>query len=136
MSKHEDLYDFLLGMEMLDYGKVIPAELIRDTLGLEMPAVGTKAQFDAVALAELAAVDYLRRRLLHEGKYIAGDRGNYRILLPSENKRQVEAYMSQADTKLKRASLLLKNTPQQVSAPADNTAARLLLKMESTRAHA
>jgi hypothetical protein len=127
------LYEELKARDLLDYGCVIKGEVVRDILGIEYPEVGTKKDFDEVALAELGAVDYVRNILLGDGKYLASQQGDYRILLPSENKRQVDIYMNQADRKLRRALKLSRSMPQIDSQPRDNTTARLMMKRESLR---
>lgn len=132
MSK--ELFHGLKSAGLLDYGTHIPGEAVRELLGLDMPKFGTKEQFDAVALKELSAIDYVRGLLLNEGKYLAGCRGGYRVLLPSENKAQVEAYMQQADRKLRRAQRLSRTMPTTNMAQNDQTQARIMLKRESVRA--
>jgi hypothetical protein len=117
---------------LTEYGSVISGDFVRETIGVTLPVYGNKRDFDGAALAELAAVSYVRDQLLNEGKYLAGHNGDYRILLPSENKAQVEAYMYQADRKLRRAQKLFANTPASVSVP-DNTLARLHMKRSSIR---
>ena len=105
---------------------------IRALLGLEYPEVGTKKQFDALALTELSAINYIRDRLLSEGKYLVGIRGDYRVLLPSENASQAEALMDSADRKMRRARKLLSNTP-----PSDtDTATAALLTRVAMRENA
>lgn len=131
MSK--DLHQSLKLAGMLEYGSHIPGEVVREVLGLEMPEIGTKAQFDAVALRELQAIDYVRNILLSEGKYIAGAPGGYRVLLPSENKAQVDAYMAQADRKLRRAQKLSRSMPSHHIGTADQTNTRIMLKRDSIR---
>ncbi len=131
MSK--ELFHGLKSAGLLDYGTHIPGDAVRELLGLDMPAFGTKEQFDAVALKELSAIDYVRGLLLNEGKYLAGCRGGYRVLLPSENKAQVEAYMQQADRKLRRAQRLSRTMPATNMAQTDQTQARIMLKRESVR---
>lgn len=133
MSK--ELYEELGARGLLEYGSVISGDIVRRILGLRMPAVGTKRDFDEVTLAELGAIDYVRNTLLGRGKYLAGASGDYRILLPSENKRQVDIYMNQADNKLRRALKLSKNMPSVVKRH-DNTSARIMMKRESIREHA
>ena len=118
---------------MLEYGSHIPGEVVREVLGLEMPEIGTKAQFDAVALKELQAIDYVRNILLSEGKYLAGAPGGYRVLLPSENKAQVDSYMAQADRKMKRAQRLSRSMPAQNVGQVNQTDARIMLKRDSIR---
>lgn len=117
------------------YGSTIPADWVREVLGIQMPEVGTKRDFDAVAIAELSAIDRVRTALLDQGKYLGMRDGNYRILLPSENARQVELYMQQADKKLRRGLRLSRNSPQQPSAQPSNIETRLVLKQQSIRMH-
>lgn len=96
---------------LTEYGSVIPASDIRKMLNLTMPRVGSKQDFDRVALAELAAIGYVRNHLLDEGKYITADGDSYRILLPSENAKQVEAYLEASNRKRRKGLRLLKSTP-------------------------
>ena len=131
MSK--ELHHTLKEAGLLEYGSHIPGEAVREVLGLEMPEIGTKAQFDAVALKELQAIDYVRNILLSEGKYLAGAPGGYRVLLPSENKAQVDSYMAQADRKLRRAQKLSRSMPTQNISQVDQTDARIMLKRDSIR---
>lgn len=127
------LYEELKARDLLDYGCVINGDVVREILGIAYPEVGTKKDFDEVALAELGAVDYVRNILLGEGKYLASQQGDYRVLLPSENKRQVDIYMNQADRKLRRALKLSRSMQQVDSRSQDNTTARLVMKRESIR---
>lgn len=132
MSK--DLLNALKQKDLLEYGSVIPGELVREILNIEYPEYGTREVFEGIALQELGAVDYVRNALLNEGKYLASNRGDYRILLPSENKRQIEAYTAQADRKIRRALKLSRHTP--VSADKsinDQQHARLVMKQETLR---
>lgn len=125
---HRDLYDYLKAEGLLEYGSVIPSSLVHDLLGLEVPAIGTKAQFDRLSLIELAAMDYVRNMLLNRGKYLTGTPSGYRILLPSENAAQVEQYISSADKKLNRALKLCRNTPRSADEMPDQIEARILMK--------
>ena len=133
MSK--DLLTTLKDAGRLEFGAHIPAAVVRDALGLTYPEVGSKAEFDKLALLELGAVDYVRNHLLNEGKYLRGTNDGYRILLPSENAAQVEAYMSNADGKLRRALKLHRNTPKESGSPNDGgqTEARIHLKQQKSR---
>ena len=119
---------------LLEYGSVIKGELVRDIVGITIPEYGTKKDFDSAALAELGAVDYVRNVLLGQGKYLSGVQGDYRILLPSENRRQVDRYMQSADKRLRRALKLSRNTPSEYRAGEHNTTeARIILKREGLR---
>ena len=127
------LMEYLKRHGLDEYGSVILASDVRAVLGLEVPEIGTQKQFRDLALAELGAVDYCRNILLGRGKYLTQRDGDYRILLPSENARQVESYMSQADKKLKRALKLTRGAPHLDNHAPDNTAVRILMKRESIR---
>ena len=112
---------------MLEYGSHIDGALVRKLIGIELPATGTKAMFDQASLRELAAIDAVRDELLDEGKYLAGVRDGYRVLLPSENAQQVEACISHAKAKLRRADRLERSTPAQSAGAPSQHAARLLM---------
>ncbi len=132
MSK--DLLHALKQKGLLEYGSVIPGELVRELLDIQYPEYGTREEFEGIALQELGAIDYVRNALLNEGKYLASSRGNYRILLPSENKQQIEAYAAQADRKIRRAIKLSRNTPVVADESiGDQQYARLVMKQETLR---
>lgn len=131
MSK--DLYSKLKDAGLLEYGSHIEGDLVRQMIGIRYPEMATKKVYDDLALQELGAMDYVRSILLNEGKYITSAGGDYRVLLPSENKAQVERYMSSADRKLRRAGKLSRNTPGIKTQQHDNMAVRIMLKRESTR---
>jgi hypothetical protein len=131
-KKHfRELFEELKARGLTDYGSIIDGAMVRNFLGIEYPEVGTKAQFDKIALAELGAIDYARAILLNEGKYITSTPSGYRILLPSENARQVDAYIMAADRKLSRALKLNRNTPVDTSKNASQTEARILMRRQS-----
>lgn len=121
--------------DLLQYGSTFPADLVRECLGITIPRVGTRQQFNEAALAELSAIDYVRNVLLGRGMYLTSDGDAYRVLLPSENKAQIERYISSADRKLRRAQKLSRNTPRSAGSP-DNTDTRIYMKRESVRRHA
>ncbi|RKZ87720.1 MAG: hypothetical protein DRQ39_03715 [Gammaproteobacteria bacterium] len=129
MSK--DLLQHLRDEKLLGYGSVIPAALIQNFLGLSVPDIGTKADFDRLALQELSGIGYVRDHILNEGKYIAQVRDHYRILLPSENIAKVYGYMREASQKNARAQKLLASTPiKAVASPNDSLRARLLMQKD------
>jgi hypothetical protein len=140
LSRAEDgkcLLEWLREHKLDEYGSVIRAASVQEVLGIVVPERADKRTFDQLALKELSAVDYVRNILLGEGKYLAQHQGDYRILLPSENARQVELYLSSADGKLRRAMKLLRNTPStddSINRPPENVAARILMKRESIKA--
>ena len=133
MSK--ELLSAMENAGLCDYGCVISSEFVREAIGLSYPEVATKAEFDRLSLLELSATDYVRNVLLGRGMYLTYDRGDYRILLPSENEKQIESYISSADKKLSRALKLSKNTPKMSDTKhrENQTAARILMKRSGAR---
>jgi hypothetical protein len=130
-----DLLQAIREQGLDEYGSKIPADWVREILEIQMPNIGTKREFDAVAIAELSAIDKVRSALLDEGKYIAMRDGNYYILLPSENAQQVELYMRQADKKLKRGMRLSRNSPRPPDEKPSNADVRMMLKQQTIRKH-
>ncbi len=118
---------------LTEYGSHIETTYVHRAIGLQVPEVATREVFNRISLVEMAAVDYCRAALLNEGKYLSGCRGGYRILLPSENKSQVDSYISSADTKLCRALKLSKNTPKEVGSQHCQLEARILMKQHGMR---
>lgn len=129
----KDLYSELKCAGSLEYGEVIYRKIVHILLDIEIPETGTKQEFDNLALFELAAIDYVRNILLGQGKYLSQHQGDYRILLPSENVRQVEQYMNAADKKLKRALKLSRNTPETDTKTQNNTDIRIMMKRETIK---
>ena len=127
-----DVYDALDQAGLFDFGAVIPRAMVYDLLGLDVPEVASKAVFDRIAMLELQAMDYCRNMLLGHGKYLAGTPSGYRLLLPSENKAQVDAYMESADRKLERALKLSRNSPKASHLP-DQTEARIMMRRKGYR---
>ena len=120
-----DFFDELESRGLLDYGAVIEGRLVRELMEIELPEYGRKSDFDRAALAELSAVGYVRDQLLKNGKYLAGTSSGYRVLLPSENARQVDALMESASRKLSRARVLNASTPSEFQAQFDQQEARI-----------
>jgi len=127
-----DVYDTLDRAGLFDFGAVIPRGMVYDLLGLDVPEVASKAVFDRIAMLELQAMDYCRNILLGHGKYLCGVPSGYRVLLPSENKAQVDAYMESADRKLERALKLSRNSPKASHLP-DQTEARIMMRRKGYR---
>lgn len=117
---------------LTEYGSDIPTALVHEVLGIEVPAYAAKAVYDRLAMIELAAIDYCRNVLLGQGKYLAGTRTGYRILLPSENCGQIDSYMSSADRKLSRALKLSRNSVVDTIV-YDQIEARIMLKRSGAR---
>lgn len=133
-SKGKCLYQALEAASLLEYGSVILADFVQAVIDIQYPETATKKEFDSLALAELSAIDYVRNILLSQGKYLTFSQGNYRILLPSENKKQVEQYLQSADKKLNRAMKLHRSTPGVDNVKHDYQAeVRLVMKQETIK---
>lgn len=131
-EKWRDVFDALHEQGLLEFGAVIERAIVHELLGLEVPEVATKAVFDRIAMVELQTMDYCRNILLGHGKYLCGVPSGYRVLLPSENKAQVDAYMESADRKLERALKLSRNSPKASHLP-DQTEARIMMRRKGYR---
>lgn len=120
----KSLYEALNAEGLLEFGSHIPGDFVREVLNLVLPDVGTRAQFNAVALAEMSAVDGVREMLLNEGKYIAGAGSDYRILTPGENTGQIDRYLAHAQNKIRRARKLERTSPAMSNGRPNQLAAR------------
>lgn len=133
-DKFRDVFTALDELGMFEFGSVIERTELYDLMDLQMPSVASKEVFDRLAMLELATVDYCRNVLLGQGKYLAGVPSGYRVLLPSENKAQIDAYMYSADRKLLRALKLSRNTPSLYNEQPDQTESRIMMKRKGMRA--
>ena len=127
------LFEELEKRGLLEYGSAIPSELVHELLDITVPQYAAKAVYDRLSMLELSAIDYCRNVLLGQGKYLSGTRTGYRVLLPSENKGQIDSYVSSADRKLSRALKLSRSSPVDASHNADQTSARIMLKKSGVR---
>lgn len=137
-SKRDLMRGLLAGLEernLTEYGSIIEATLVHELLGIEIPSYAAKSVYDQLSMMELAAIDYCRSALINNGKYLAGTPSGYRVLLPSENKNQINNYMASADRKLSRALKLNRNTPSEANLANDNTETRIVMKMSGGRRH-
>lgn len=129
----KELFTELQARGLLEYGSVIESHVVHSILGIKLPDMASKSEFDKLALIELAAIDYVRNILLGQGKYLMGTDAGYRVLLPSENAAQVEQYIVSADKKLSRALKLSRNSPSPTRQLPDQTEARILMKRSGLR---
>jgi len=135
-SKRDLMRGLLAGLEergLLEYGSVIETSIVHELLEIDMPKYAEKAVYDRLAMIELAAIDYCRNVLLGRGKYLAGTSSGYRVLLPSENKVQIDSYMGSADRKLSRALKLSRNSPRSADVQPDQTETRIHMKRSGLR---
>lgn len=136
LSKRDLIRGLLAALDdqgLLEYGSVIETSFVHEILDITMPQYAAKEVFERLAVYELAAIDYVRSVLLGQGKYISGTPSGYRVLLPSENKGQIDNYMSSADRKLSRALKLSRNTPKSDSDAHDQTEVRIHMKRTGIR---
>lgn len=126
-----ELFTELNNRGLTEYGSDIESTVVHEILGIEMPDVAPKSEYDRLSMLELAAIDYCRNVLIGHGKYLQGTRTGYRVLLPSENKGQVDSYISSADKKLSRALKLSRNTPAENHDHHNQTIARIIMKQSS-----
>ena len=131
-KSNKEIYDFFKSHKYLEYGSIIPVQLFRDVCGIETIEIGSRADFDNMALSELNYANYIRNKLLNEGKYLKGERDSYRILLPSENAGQIMSLMNSASNKLKRSIKLNSNTPAEYKIPT-NDEVRIFMKNEDIK---
>jgi len=128
----KELYAHLKSKGLLEYGSVVTELEIQNFLGISYPEVGTHDQFKSLDLIMLAVTDYVRNILLGTGKAFIQSKGDYRVLLPSENAKYIEGYMKSADKKLQRALKLSKNQPA-TDIKQDDKTVQIMLKKESIR---
>lgn len=133
MSSKSELLSWIRSNSFDQYGAILSRDQFREFLGIEIPAIGTKSEYESLALAELTAISLVRDILIEEGKYIKQTMDSYRILLPSENKIQVDIFMRSASSKLLKATKLQENTPVAVGETPTNVSARLMAKERSIR---
>lgn len=106
----KELLNYMRKHGLDDYGSIFPRKKVHEIAGISVPEIGTMKEFTTISLLELNIVDYVRKVLLNEGKYITQSKDTYRILTPSENLAQVHSYNVSAMNKMKRGNKLLQNT--------------------------
>ncbi len=107
-------FELLESLGYFEFGAIVEGKTIREAFDIkEISYPAFKREINEQQLQELSATDYIRNKLLNEGKYLKQTKDSYRVLLPSENANQVLSYMSSADNKLKRGLKLNSNTPSQ-----------------------
>jgi len=127
------LFSWLEENNLIEYGSVFLGDKVREVLEIKYPKTAGRQTFADIALYELSAIDYCRNILLGQGKYLACSKGDYRILLVSENFEQCERYMKSANKKLNRSIKLSRNTPIGDHPPLNNQTVRALMQKESLR---
>jgi hypothetical protein len=126
----KEIFAEMKELGFFEYGAVIPRQKYLDFIGIIYPPQATRQEFEKLELEELSFVGYCRDQLLNSGKYLKQDGDSYRVLLPSENQKQVEHYMANADNKLKRAIKLAKNTPATLYADSHRDVVRATMKLQ------
>lgn len=133
-----ELYNNLLESKMFEWGNAIPESDMLQILGMQRPTYGTYDAFKEFELQVLKIIGFFRDNLLNHGKYLALDKGNYRILQPSENLEKIKALYKGADRKLRRGIKLATKT-QPKTKELDDIKTLSILKRnsisESLKAH-
>jgi hypothetical protein len=138
----ESVFNALTNEGVFEYGAMIHKEELLKYFGIQplsedeanklsFTAIKTRIQEDA--LQELAVTDFIRDRLLDEGKYFYRNGKMYCVALPSQNSEKADAYLKSAQRKIKRASRLLANTPKEVSSNSKQQQSRLLMTAVSAQ---
>lgn len=106
----KEVINKLNDLDIFKYGAVITQDEIYKTFDLEPPEKATYKEWEKFSLEELKVTGAIRDFLLDHGKYLKKDGSTYRILLPSENKKQYDEMLDQARRKSNRADKLIRNT--------------------------
>jgi len=130
-DKLNEIYTQLKKLEMLKYNAKFTESFLQCLSGIEVPAIGTRQTYNAISLAQLEVVTYLRDRLLPKGKYLSQCNGEFRVLTPSENIGQVNKYLDAADRKIKRAVTLNRET--KCATTRNNKSSSAFSKLESIK---
>ena len=140
----KDLFSMLKDRGHLVYGGAFSGELVQEKLGINIPETEARVLLSNTTLAEikdmlanltlieLAAIGYIKDELLKQGMALVSRGGDYRILLPSENAKQIRNYQSSASRKLLRALKLIKNSPDK-TVEHDKKEVRLVMQRASIR---
>jgi hypothetical protein len=139
-EKVHEIVNSLRQQHLLDYGSVIKRQDLLQLFGIPIYTddniVGLnleqiRSRLKNADLQELAVSDHIRRILLLEGKYFERNGDTYRVAMPSENAAMADNFMKAAQRKIRRARVLLKNTPGDI-VETSNLASRLLMAERSS----
>jgi hypothetical protein len=134
MTPGERLWHAVVEAGYNTYGAVFEQSFVQGVLGIEVPDIGTRKQFQRLDLLEVSAVDYVRIKLLDQGMALKLSDGLYRVPLPSENSDVIDNWLASANRKLRRADRLRRNTnATDPSGAPDQMAARILAHEEAIK---
>lgn len=135
MTPGERLWHAVVEAGYNSYGAVFEQSFVQGVLGIEIPEIGTRKQFQRLDLLEVSAIDYVRVKLLDQGMALKLCNSLYRVPLPSENSDVIDSWLASANRKLRRADRLRRNTssPSPNGSP-DQMAARILAHEEAIKA--
>lgn len=129
-----DFFSDLKSKGHLEYGSTVTVAKVQKLLGIVVPELGSKKEFGDLALQEMAMIEYVRKHLVKEGKYIQLNGSAYRVLLPSENAKKVKNLMESGNRKYRRAQSLHRNTPKTDGSPTDcNVDVRIAAKLNASK---
>lgn len=125
--RKSSMYEELSKRGLLDYGCAIPSSTINEIMQIEMPKLATKEEFNRLSLEELQVMGNVRWNMLEQGKYLKQTPDGYRVLLLSENKEQIQRYMTAAIQKNRKAMKLSKNSPPTISFDPDKVSREVIM---------
>lgn len=105
------LIDILEAAGLIEYGATIDGDILRSIADIDVPDIGTRADFKQAELAEFKVYQSLKDQLLDRGMHLHQVGDAYRIALPSEHESIADRYRAAARRKDARALKLLRNTP-------------------------
>lgn len=105
-----EIFNDLLESKMFDWGNVIPEKDMLKILNIEKPLYGTYETFKEYELKVLSAIGFFRDQLINQGKYLAYDKGDYRVLLPNQNLKKIIGLYQSADRRLRKGIKLATKT--------------------------
>ena len=140
METSKTIIQSLIDNGSLDYGSIIELDDFLSLFGVVQldEARANNMEFDQIkenlksdALKILSVVDTTRSILLKQGRYLQQQGKQLRVCLPSENIGRIESYHRAAQSKIRKANTLLKNSPREIVEASGNTAAKLMLQERS-----
>lgn len=129
----ETLYETLRDNAELEYGATFSRTRVLSIMGIEAVEYGTQKEFQEQELAELSGIGYVRNILINHGKWIIRKGETYRVLQPSENGSQIDAFMRSGSNAYLKASKLAKSTEPKYLVEHDQLAAKIQSRRKAAR---
>ena len=129
----QTLYETLRDGGELEYGSTVKRNRVLEIMGIENIEVGTQQDFQDQELAELSGIGYIRNILINQGKWIVRKGDTYRVLQPSENGSQIDAFMRSGSNAYLKATKLSKSTEPKYLVEHTQTAAKIQSRKKAAR---